>query len=147
MARRLGHRPALDGIRGVAIAAVVAQHAFGIPTAGYLGVDLFFVLSGFLITTLLLEEHAESGAISLRAFYRRRALRLLPALFVAISVLLLVELVLAATGRGHLRREATGALFGVAYVTDFARVYSSRVHAHTLDHLWSLAVEEQFYIV
>src|SRR5919198_1677146 len=148
MARRLGHRPALDGIRGVAIAAVVAQHAFGIPTAGYLGVDLFFVLSGFLITTLLLEEHAESGAISLRAFYRRRALRLLPALLVAISVLLLVELVLAATGRGHLRREATGALFGVAYLTDLARLRSSAINVPgTLDHLWSLAVGEQFYVL
>ena len=148
MERRLGHRPALDGIRGVAIAAVVAQHAFGIPSAGYLGVDLFFVLSGFLITTLLLEEHAEHGVISLRAFYRRRALRLLPALLVAISVLLLVELGLAATGRGHLRREATGALFGVAYITDLARLRASAINVPgTLGHLWSLAVEEQFYVL
>jgi peptidoglycan/LPS O-acetylase OafA/YrhL len=145
---RLGYRPALDGIRGLAIAAVVSQHAFGIPTAGYLGVDLFFVLSGFLITTLLLEEHAEHGAISLRAFYRRRALRLLPALLVAIGVLLLVELVLAATGRGHLRREAMGALFGVTYLTDLAQLRASTINVTgTLFHLWSLAVEEQFYVL
>jgi peptidoglycan/LPS O-acetylase OafA/YrhL len=106
------------------------------------------VLSGFLITTLLLEEHAAHGAISLRAFWRRRALRLLPALLVAIGALMLVELVLAATGRGHLRREATGALFGVSYLTDLARLRASTINVPgTLDHLWSLAVEEQFYVL
>ena len=79
---RLGYRPALDGVRGVAIAIVVAFHAFGWPGGGTLGVDLFFVLSGFLITTLLLEEHEAMGMVSIRRFYGRRARRLLPALFV-----------------------------------------------------------------
>src|SRR5207244_12006457 len=82
MPTRLGYRPSLDGIRGLAIASVVGFHAFGHPSGGYLGVDLFFVLSGFLITTLLLEERHERGRVSLRAFYARRALRLLPALVV-----------------------------------------------------------------
>src|SRR6266542_1379072 len=94
--KRLGYRPALDGVRGIAIAIVVAYHAFGWPGEGTLGVDLFFVLSGFLITTLLLEEHERMGAISIRAFYRRRARRLLPALFVMLAPFLVLAAVSAA---------------------------------------------------
>src|SRR6266511_2717603 len=94
--KRLGYRPALDGVRGIAIAIVVAYHAFGWPGEGTLGVDLFFVLSGFLITTLLLEEHERMGAISIRAFYRRRARRLLPALFVMLAPFLVLAAVTAA---------------------------------------------------
>src|SRR6266700_3504348 len=82
---RLGYVPALNGIRGVAIAGVLAYHAYGLR-GGYLGVDLFFVLSGFLITTLLLEEFDQVGTVSLRGFYRRRALRLLPALVAVLTV-------------------------------------------------------------
>ena len=82
---KLGYVPGLDGLRAVAIAGVVLYHATGYPGAGYLGVDLFFVLSGFLITTLLLNERRSHGSVSLRSFYRRRALRLLPALFVVLG--------------------------------------------------------------
>src|SRR3954452_21970265 len=81
---KLGHVPALDGLRGIAIAIVVGYHAFGFPLGGWLGVDLFFVLSGFLITTFLLAEHAAPGTVRLRAFYVRRA----PGLHPALSVLL-----------------------------------------------------------
>src|SRR5919201_5629123 len=77
---RSRHIPALDGLRGIAVLLVVSWHALRAPHAGALGVDLFFVLSGFLITSLLISEWRRSGSISLRAFYRRRALRLLPAL-------------------------------------------------------------------
>ena len=70
--RTLGYRPALDGVRAIAIACVVVHHTIGFPATGFIGVDLFFVLSGFLITTLLLEEHARFGTVSLRNFYRRR---------------------------------------------------------------------------
>ena len=70
--QRLGYRPALDGLRGVAILLVVGKHAFDWPKEGGLGVDLFFVLSGFLITSLLLEEQSRRGRVSLRQFYRRR---------------------------------------------------------------------------
>src|SRR4029077_12796576 len=76
---QLGYRPALDGLRGVAILAVMAMHARPSGWAGDVGVDIFFVLSGFLITSLLIEEWDRFGSISLRRFYARRALRLLPA--------------------------------------------------------------------
>ena len=72
----LGYRPQLDGIRALAIMPVVGLHAFGWPRNGSLGVDLFFVLSGFLITTLLLEERVATGTISFLSFYHRRAARL-----------------------------------------------------------------------
>jgi peptidoglycan/LPS O-acetylase OafA/YrhL len=83
---RLGYRRALDGLRALAITTVVCFHTFGIPAGGVRGVDLFFVLSGFLITTLLLEEHGRHGRVRLRAFFRRRALRLVPAVVVMLAV-------------------------------------------------------------
>src|SRR5512135_1188424 len=87
---RLGYQPGLDGLRGVAILAVVIVHSGHINSrAAFIGVDLFFVLSGFLITTLLLEEWEGVGRISLKRFYVRRALRLLPALMVMLAVFVL----------------------------------------------------------
>ena len=78
---RLGYRPALDGLRAIAVTLVIVGHTWEwLLPGGLVGVDMFFVLSGFLITTLLLEERARTGRISLRQFYARRALRLLPAL-------------------------------------------------------------------
>ena len=88
--RRLGHIPALDGLRGVAIASVLIYHAGGL-SGGYLGVDLFFVLSGFLITSLLLEEHVERGRVSLPNFYIRRVRRLMP---VAVAGIVFSEIAL-----------------------------------------------------
>src|SRR3954453_16962458 len=76
------HIPALDGIRAIAVIAVVLSHTTRVLAGGFLGVDIFFVLSGFLITSLLLHERTETGEVDLRAFYIRRALRLLPALVV-----------------------------------------------------------------
>ena len=82
---RLGYRPALDWVRAGAILAVFAYHS-GTPLRGaFIGVDIFFVLSGFLITTLLLQEWQAKGSIALGDFYRRRAARLLPALFVTVA--------------------------------------------------------------
>src|SRR6516165_9018854 len=78
-ARRLGQRPALDGVRGIAVLLVIAVHV-GLLDSGDIGVDVFFPLSGFLITALLYEEFERHGALSLRRFYARRARRLLPAL-------------------------------------------------------------------
>src|SRR3954453_8456902 len=84
--RRMGYRPALDGLRAIAIAAVVGGHIYRWPIQGGNGVQLFFVLSGFLITTLLLQEQQVRGRVSLRSFYLRRAYRLLPALYVMLGV-------------------------------------------------------------
>jgi peptidoglycan/LPS O-acetylase OafA/YrhL len=81
----LGYRPGLDGLRGVSVLAVMAYHV-GLIRGGYLGVDAFFVLSGFLITALLVEERRRTGMIHLGKFYARRALRLLPALVTMLAV-------------------------------------------------------------
>src|SRR6201996_5931902 len=88
--RRLGRRPVLDGLRGVAILLVMLTHTSVLPN-GYVGVDLFFALSGFLITTLLYEEWERHDRISLKRFYERRARRLLPALGVLLVLAIVVD--------------------------------------------------------
>jgi peptidoglycan/LPS O-acetylase OafA/YrhL len=146
-ARRLGYRPALDGVRGIAIAIVVAFHAFGWPVAGTLGVDLFFVLSGFLITTLLLEEYERSGRIGTRAFYVRRARRLLPALFALLVPFLLIALS-AVVFRGSLPSSLLLGLGGaLTYTSNIVVAADPSAVPAALIHLWSLGAEEQFYIV
>lgn len=138
--RRLGHVPALDGLRGIAILLVVAFHYTGAPAGGGYGVDLFFVLSGFLITTLLLEERAATGRIGLGNFYVRRARRLFPALAAVLCVYLVYNAVL---GRNALSAVADyGLYFGNIYF-----VISHVADNTGLGHLWSLAEEEQFYLV
>jgi peptidoglycan/LPS O-acetylase OafA/YrhL len=141
----LGYRPAFDGLRGVAIFLVVLIHAFNVPGCfGFIGVDIFFVLSGFLITSLLVEEWGRAGRISLRAFYVRRALRLLPAL----SVLLIFFIIFGASFHSHKRflfdlKEASAALF---YYMNWAWAFDS-IPVTLLRHTWSLSVEEQFYLI
>lgn len=143
MTPRLGHVPALDGLRGIAILLVVGFHYFHFPLGGQDGVDLFFVLSGFLITTLLLEER-ERGAVSLPRFYARRARRLLPALFVMLAVFVVVGAV-----RGE--NKLAVALIGTSYVGNALVAYGSRfgleLARSPLGPLWSLAEEEQFYLL
>ena len=137
--KRLGYVPALDGLRGVAILLVVATHYFGLPGGGPIGVGLFFVLSGFLITTLLLEEHAVSGEIRLRDFYLRRARRLLPGL---IALLIGYSVVAGPSG---LKVVAIAGFYTANIAEAF---WSPNPVAHTaLAHLWTLAQEEQFYLV
>src|SRR5439155_7395381 len=118
--------------------SVVGFHAFGHPAAGYLGVDLFFVLSGFLITTLLLEERHERGRVSLRAFYARRALRLLPALVVMLAVVVAVAIGRAiTTGDGHhLSRTLAMAAAGLGYATNIVLAASGN-GVPALTHLLS----------
>jgi peptidoglycan/LPS O-acetylase OafA/YrhL len=139
---RLGHVRALDGIRGLAIAVVVGAHYFGEPSNGALGVDLFFVLSGFLITTLLLEESDLTGRISFARFYERRARRLLPALALVLGGFLVVDWF----------RHGDGLRVVALYGLYFGNVYQAFWRAHSdplvgLNHLWSLAEEEQFYLL
>ncbi len=145
--RALGHVPALDGLRGIAIALVLSVHVGDefLP-GGRLGVDLFFVLSGFLITSLLVTEWHATNAISLRAFYRRRALRLFPALFTMLGVYVLVASALGLSGRGDLGSSLTAAGLGAFYVYNLAAGYFGFM-SDGLGHLWSLGQEEQFYVL
>jgi peptidoglycan/LPS O-acetylase OafA/YrhL len=149
---RLGYQPALDGVRALAIALVVLFHyPWNQPFyranpvhGGFLGVDVFFVLSGFLITTLLLQEHASFGAVSLRRFYARRALRLLPAFFVLFAIALILHLTLS---RGDPNRPDALGLFGMLfYAANWVNVYRDGALG-VFSHTWSLAIEEQFYLV
>ena len=150
-ASRIPHLTALDGLRGVAVIGAMLYHA-GISwiPGGMLGVDVFFVISGFLITSLLLSEHARTGRINLRAFWMRRVRRLLPAvvlvlLFVAITWgLFLHEDVLS------LRRDV---LFALGYSANWWFAFSGQGYFASFGapspvlHLWSLSVEEQFYLI
>lgn len=142
---RLGHRKTLDGLRGLSILLVYVFHASPSQVSGgFLGVDLFFVLSGFLITTLLLEEWRETGRISLGAFYARRALRLLPALALMLLVLLAVSA--AAEPREAFSRLARSAAMVFFYSSNWFLIAQQFPRAE-LSHAWSLSVEEQFYLV
>jgi peptidoglycan/LPS O-acetylase OafA/YrhL len=140
---RLGYRPALDGLRGISILAVMFVHGglFWMGQGGFLGVDIFFVLSGFLITSLLLEEWTQTGTISFKNFYMRRALRLLPPLVLLIALCLLF-VTLFPPLRGTLPA-AKSILVALFYLSNWmpGGVYPP------LFHTWSLGIEEQFYIV
>lgn len=147
---RLPHVPALDGLRGIAVVGVLAFHA-GHLSGGFLGVDLFFVLSGFLITTLLLIERDADGRISLGGFWGRRARRLLPALFAVIAASTVVMRII---GRpDELDRFAQEALAALFYVANWQQLSAGGDYwalfdsPSPLEHLWSLAIEEQFYVV
>jgi peptidoglycan/LPS O-acetylase OafA/YrhL len=131
----------LDGLRGLAVVLVVLAHASlpGFHNGGTTGVTLFFALSGFLITSLLLEERFRNGAISLGRFYMRRLLRLMPALLAMVAVVTVAEVV------RHTPKALTHALLTVTYLTDFVRAGGGTVGF--LDHTWSLSVEEHFYLI
>jgi peptidoglycan/LPS O-acetylase OafA/YrhL len=137
---KLGYVPALDGIRGVAILLVLGYHAYGHPSGGFFGVDIFFVLSGFLITTLLLEELADTGRVSFSRFYIRRARRLLPALIPFLFVVVLFH-------RAEPGKAAADLTAGLFYATNIVRAAGTSQTLPTIGHLWSLAEEEQFYLL
>ncbi len=144
------HLPALDGLRAVAVAAVVAFH-LGRLQGGFLGVDVFFVVSGFLITRLLLGEWDEHGRIDGRAFWARRFRRLLPALLVVLAAVAVASRAwLPAWRLADIRDDALAAL---AYVANWRFVLSDQsyfargIGPSPLRHTWSLAIEEQFYLL
>jgi peptidoglycan/LPS O-acetylase OafA/YrhL len=142
---RLGYRPALDGLRGVAILWVIFAHTERAGGAGGpIGVDIFFVLSGFLITCLLVEEWDQFHSISFRAFYARRALRLLPALLVLLVAV--VTFYWLVSPRSSAIRTTVDALIALFYCTNWTFVFGFRQPAHLLTHTWSLSIEEQFYL-
>lgn len=140
--RRLGHRPVLDGLRGIAILLVILSHTGVVPN-GYVGVDLFFALSGFLITTLLYEERQRAGTISLRRFYERRARRLLPALGVLFVVALIVDLICFPMTGWSLGKKV---LLSSAFVSNWVAASGHASGLGALNPTWSLAMEEQFYL-
>lgn len=147
----LEFRPALAGIRAVAVLAVVGYH-LGVPglQGGFLGVDMFFVLSGYLITTLLLTEHATVGRLRLARFFIRRARRLLPAVLVVLAAVW-------AVGRGYdevtqyeWRQDSLATLVYIAnwhFIASDASYFNDFSDPSPLRHMWSLAIEEQFYLL
>ncbi len=139
------HLPSLDGLRGVSILLVVIGHTCArIDSSllqfffnGSLGVYIFFVISGFLITTLLLKERIKTGTISMKNFYIRRFLRIFPVAYLYIIVVLILNYAL------HLQIPVLGFIGAIFYVMDFSYF---RINWYT-EHYWSLSIEEQFYLI
>jgi peptidoglycan/LPS O-acetylase OafA/YrhL len=150
-AKLIPHLPALDGLRGLALLGVLFFHSKKLLVGGYLGVDLFFVLSGYLITSLLLAESRESGRIALADFWVRRARRLFPALLSLMPAIAVYAWLLAKPE--ELERIRTDAVATLAYVANWSSVASERSYwemfaaPSPLEHTWSLAIEEQFYLL
>ncbi|MET0421618.1 MAG: acyltransferase family protein [Acidimicrobiia bacterium] len=148
----LGYQPALDGLRAIAAGSVLLYHG-GVTwsSGGFLGVDVFFVLSGFLITSLLITEWQRTGGIAILSFYGRRLRRLLPAMLLMLAAVLVYAAVLAPESQLHqLRGDFLGSL---GYVANWRLVFEHRGYFDAfatpspLTHTWSLGVEEQWYLI
>jgi len=144
-------RKDIEGLRAVAVVLVVLDHLVSWPRAGFVGVDVFFVISGFLITGLLLNESEGRGRISIRSFYARRARRILPA---ALTVLLVVAVAAHLVFRGaRVKDTVTDVWWSLGFSANvhFANIGTDYFQANRppsmVQHFWSLAVEEQFYLV
>ena len=148
-ADRQRRHPALDGVRAVAVLVVIAYHLTRLSSGlgalamdgGFLGVDVFFVLSGYLITSLLQGEIAATGRLDLKAFYARRSLRLVPALLVAVPLATVAALTAKSRPNGIL----AGAGYALTYTTNFANM--ANASNGFLGHTWTLGLEEQYYLI
>jgi peptidoglycan/LPS O-acetylase OafA/YrhL len=154
----LPYIPGLDGLRAIAVVAVLLYHgqdltgipAFLKPQGGFLGVEMFFVISGFLITALLVREQQATERIDLQGFWIRRARRLLPALYLFLLGTIALAALFATGAFDKVRTEIFGALF---YVSNWQLIATDESYFETAGrpslfrHLWSLAIEEQFYLV
>jgi peptidoglycan/LPS O-acetylase OafA/YrhL len=146
----MGYQPALDGLRGLSVAIVLLYHAgFSWMGGGFFGVEVFFVVSGFLITSLLLDEHDRDDRVSFRQFWKRRARRLFPALYaVLLAVAVWAALAGSAEQQSQFRRDVVWSIF---YVNNWGQILGDVPYfagePPLLRHLWSLAVEEQWYLV
>ena len=144
--------PALDGLRALAVLGVMLYHG-GAPVAGggFLGVDVFFVLSGFLITSLLLGEWARTVTVKLGQFWARRARRLLPALLVMLVGVAIIVKIFSGPGQfAGLRLDSLSTLFYVAnwhFIVAGGSYFDATAQPSLLQHMWTLSIEEQFYIV
>ena len=142
--------PEVEGLRAIAVLAVLLYHAHLGFSGGYVGVDVFFVVSGFLITGLMLREYETTGRVSLGQFYARRARRLLPAATLVLLTTVILARFLLDTLGAH--RSAVDALYAAGFVSNFHFAAQGADYFHrgaglsTLQHWWSLAVEEQFYL-
>lgn len=149
----LKYRPDIDGLRALAVSAVVAFHV-GLPGfgGGFAGVDVFFVISGFLITGILLEEHVATGRIDLPAFWRRRARRLAPAFLVVVVLVLAAApftLQRISGETGALAKAAIASILLNAnhfFLSSAGEYFGAAAETNPLLHIWSLSVEEQFYL-
>ncbi|MDN5697581.1 MAG: acyltransferase, partial [Rubrobacter sp.] len=143
------YMPGLDGLRAVAVLAVIAYHLeFGWAGGGLLGVGVFFTLSGYLITDLLLGQREVAGRLKLGDFWLRRARRLLPALFLLLAVIVVWVALLHPSRMAELREEVLAAALYVSnwyYIFGGVSYFANFGPPPVLGHLWSLAVEEQFY--
>ena len=149
--RPLGHQPALDGLRAVAVALVVAYHlGYSGVAGGYIGVEVFFVLSGWLVCALLVNEHQRTGIIGITSFWLRRARRLLPALVTVVAGTLAVASISRPDQLAALRSHAVAALayhLNWRLILDEQSYFQAANGPSALEHLWSLSIEEQFYLV
>jgi peptidoglycan/LPS O-acetylase OafA/YrhL len=147
----MGYIPGLDGIRAIAVLAVLLYHSgVLLVPGGFLGVDVFFVLSGFLISSLLLQEIERTHAVSFKQFYIRRARRLLPALFATLALSAVLVLLFARDAAFQFRHDAIASVFYVSnwwYIVQDLSYFEAMGRPPMLQHLWSLAVEEQFYLL
>ncbi len=148
MNRRL---PGLDGLRGIAVLAVIIYHAdVSLLVGGFLGVDVFFVLSGFLITSLLIDELTQTNTVDRARFYMRRIRRLMPALFLVLFFSVLVSGLFVLDAAYHVRRDLPWA---ITFVLNWSYLFFEQSYfvnisrPPLLQHLWSLSVEEQFYVI
>ncbi len=148
--RNQRYMPGLDGLRAIAVLAVIAFHlGFGWAPGGLLGVGIFFTLSGYLITDILLNQLSQRGRIKLGSFWLGRARRLLPALFVMLAIVIFWVTVFGPAQPDQFRKAVVSAVF---YVNNWEQIFANVSYfarfapEGPLNHLWSLSVEEQFYI-
>ena len=150
-ARVENRRHDIQGLRALAVLVVIADHMFGWPSGGFVGVDVFFVISGFLITGLLLREYESTGHISARAFYLARGKRIVPAASLTLIVTAVAAVLLFAPQRaGSTVGDAVAAFFFVAnwnFAIDGTDYFTQSGAMSPVQHFWSLSVEEQFYFV
>ena len=149
--KKSSFRGDIQGLRAVAVLAVIVNHSIGEPSGGFLGVDIFFVISGFIITSLILREVERTGRVSLVGFYKRRVKRILPAATLVLGATLLVSW--AYFGAERLREIAGDALAATFFVSNWrfaaqgTDYWAQDSSTSPLQHYWSLGVEEQFYLV